>query len=101
MIPPQTFSYLADNVPEKGELYKTFKGKPLQSLRTPAAVIDRALFAKNCALMYDAVKVWNADFRAHVKTHKVRGPLYLTSVFIKRTCQDSGRCHIAASDFRC
>lgn len=72
MIPPQTFSYLADNVPEKGELYKTFKGKPLQSLRTPAAVIDRALFAKNCALMYDAVKVWNADFRAHVKTHKTR-----------------------------
>lgn len=81
MTPPQTFSYLADNVPHRGGLLEAFKGKPLQSLRTPAAVIDRALFAQNCALMYDAVKIWNADFRAHVKTHKVGS---LSSFYLKR-----------------
>lgn len=72
MILPQTHSYLSDNVPSKQKLVEAFKAKPLNSLRTPAVIIDRAMFAKNCALMHDAVKALNADFRAHVKTHKVK-----------------------------
>lgn len=57
--------------PEKQALVDEFKGKPLNALRTPAVVIDRAAFAKNCARMHQHAKQWGADFRAHVKTHKV------------------------------
>jgi D-serine deaminase-like pyridoxal phosphate-dependent protein len=41
-------------------------------LRTPAFIIDRAVFAKNCARMHANAKEWGAAFRAHIKTHKVR-----------------------------
>lgn len=58
-------------LPQKSALVSTFKGQPLNALRTPAVVIDRAVFAKNCARMHDNAKQWGAAFRAHVKTHKV------------------------------
>ncbi len=57
--------------PDKEALINEFKGKPLNALRTPAAVIDRAVFAQNCAKMHENAKQWGASFRAHVKTHKV------------------------------
>jgi D-serine ammonia-lyase len=50
-----------------------FRGKPLSSLRTPAVIVDRAVFAQNCAKMHQNAKEWGASFRAHVKTHKVIG----------------------------
>ncbi|PCH33682.1 hypothetical protein WOLCODRAFT_22168 [Wolfiporia cocos MD-104 SS10] len=56
--------------PEKQELVDEYKGKTLNAIRTPAVVIDRALFAKNCALMHENAKQWGATFRAHVKSHK-------------------------------
>lgn len=59
------------NLPKKDELVKEFVGKPLESLRTPAFVIDRAVFAKNCARMHENAQQWGAGFRAHLKTHKV------------------------------
>ncbi|KAF8577870.1 hypothetical protein K439DRAFT_1654968 [Ramaria rubella] len=65
-VTPYTFS----NLPSKEKLFHEFKGTPLDSLRTPALVIDRALFAKNCAKMHESAKAWKAGFRAHVKTHK-------------------------------
>ncbi|KAF8525153.1 putative serine dehydratase domain-containing protein [Hysterangium stoloniferum] len=69
-LPTQTLTYLHDNLPSKDKLLSEFKGKPLDALRTPAMVIDRAVFANNCAKMHESAKAWNADFRAHVKTHK-------------------------------
>ncbi|GJJ13883.1 hypothetical protein Clacol_008140 [Clathrus columnatus] len=66
-LPTQSFSYLSDNVPSKVKLVEAFKERSLDSLRTPAAIIDRGIFARNCAVMYDAVKSWNADFRAHTR----------------------------------
>lgn len=55
----------------KDALAKEFVGKPLEALRTPAFVIDRAVFAKNCARMHANAEQWGASFRAHLKTHKV------------------------------
>lgn len=57
--------------PNKDALVKEFIGKPLDELRTPALVVDRAAFRDNCAKMHQNAKDWGATFRAHLKTHKV------------------------------
>lgn len=57
--------------PDKKALSDAFVGRPVASLRTPALVVDRAIFAADCALMHQNVISWGADFRAHIKTHKV------------------------------
>lgn len=44
--------------PSKEALLKEFRGKPLEELRTPAFVVDRALFAKNCARMHESAQAW-------------------------------------------
>lgn len=59
-------------LPDKAALVERFKGKSLDGLRTPAMVIDRSIFADNCAKMHVKAKEWGAGFRAHLKTHKVR-----------------------------
>lgn len=70
-LPPQTRTpHHLVGLPQKSALAATFRGQPLHALRTPAVVIDRAIFAKNCASMHDNAKQWGAAFRAHVKTHK-------------------------------
>ncbi|KAF8168133.1 putative serine dehydratase domain-containing protein [Crassisporium funariophilum] len=56
--------------PDKDALLGEFLGKSVDVLRTPAMVIDRKLFAKNCAGMHRKAKDWGASFRAHLKTHK-------------------------------
>lgn len=58
-------------LPEKESLVEPFLGKALEGLRTPAMVIDRKLFAQNCARMHKKARDWGATFRAHLKTHKV------------------------------
>ena len=58
--------------PDKEALLAEFLGIPIQDLRTPAAVIDRSVFAENCARMHENASQWDASFRAHVKTHKVK-----------------------------
>ena len=71
-LPPQTTTPSDLSLrPNKQSLLQEFRGRPLDALRTPAAVIDRAVFAKNCARMHTKAKEWGAGFRAHVKTHKV------------------------------
>ena len=57
--------------PNKDELAAQFVGQHLQQLRTPAMIIDRAVFAENCAKMHAKAHEWGAGFRAHLKTHKV------------------------------
>ena len=63
--------YQLHDLPRKDILVKEFVGKPLEALRTPAFVIDRAIFAKNCARMHENAQKWGTGFRAHLKTHKV------------------------------
>lgn len=63
--------YHISGKPEKQALVDEFRGKSLNALRTPAVVIDRAIFARNCARMHEHARQWGAAFRAHVKTHKV------------------------------
>ena len=59
------------SLPSKKTLCDEFVGRPLADLRTPALVVDRAAFAKNCARMLETAQGWGARFRAHLKTHKV------------------------------
>lgn len=61
-------------LPQKDALVREFEGKPLAALRTPAMIIDRKLFAQNCAKMHQKAESWGAKFRAHLKTHKVKVP---------------------------
>ncbi|KAF8971342.1 hypothetical protein BDZ97DRAFT_1786008 [Flammula alnicola] len=56
--------------PSKTQLVDAFLGKSLDELRTPAMIIDRKLFAQNCASMHRKAREWGAPFRAHLKTHK-------------------------------
>lgn len=58
--------------PSKDALRSQFVGKSLDGIRTPAFIVDRSLFAKNCAGMHKRAEEWGATFRAHLKTHKVR-----------------------------
>lgn len=72
-VPPQTKTpHHLVTLPQKSTLVAAFRGQHLDALRTPAVVIDRAVFSQNCARMHDNAKAWGASFRAHVKTHKVR-----------------------------
>lgn len=57
-------------LPNKAELVKAFVGKPLAALRTPAIVLDRSRFMRNCEAMSESCVRQGFTFRAHVKTHK-------------------------------
>ncbi|KAJ3511409.1 hypothetical protein NLJ89_g4113 [Agrocybe chaxingu] len=69
MLQTKTPVYLLERH-NKDALLSAFSGKPLNALRTPALVVDRKLFAQNCANMHRKAKEWGAQFRAHLKTHK-------------------------------
>ncbi|CAA7265829.1 unnamed protein product [Cyclocybe aegerita] len=69
MLQSKTSVHLLER-PSKDALLSAFSGKPLDALRTPALVVDRKLFAQNCANMHRKAKEWGAQFRAHLKTHK-------------------------------
>ncbi|KZT65587.1 hypothetical protein DAEQUDRAFT_731285 [Daedalea quercina L-15889] len=62
------FDFIAG--PDKEKLVAAFKGKSLNALRTPALIVDRAVFRKNCELMHENALQWGDIFRAHVKSHK-------------------------------
>ncbi|KAH9858145.1 putative serine dehydratase domain-containing protein [Lenzites betulinus] len=71
LIPKQSRTpYHISGKPEKQDLVDEYKGKNLDALRTPALIIDRAVFARNCAKMHEHAKALGAQFRAHVKSHK-------------------------------
>ena len=57
--------------PQKSALVAGFAEKHLRQLRTPAFVVDRHVFSKNCARMHANAAGYGAAFRAHLKTHKV------------------------------
>ena len=74
--------------PDKDALVNEFVGKPLNALRTPAFILDRAVFAKNCMKMHENARNWGAKFRAHLKTHKVgevKNTEFTLMTFIRRS----------------
>jgi len=58
-------------LPDKGTLFQEYVGKKLTDLPTPSFIVDRSIVARNCAEMHRTASQWDANFRAHVKTHKV------------------------------
>ncbi|KAL0576370.1 hypothetical protein V5O48_005629 [Marasmius crinis-equi] len=69
--PPQTLTpHGLSSLPDKKALVAQFAGKSLNELRTPAMIIDRGVFADNCAKMHEKALSWGTGFRAHLKTHK-------------------------------
>lgn len=58
--------------PAEAELKAQYVGRYLNEVPAPAAVIDVSIAARNCKAMLDAVNELGVEFRAHVKTHKVR-----------------------------
>ncbi|PPQ80822.1 hypothetical protein CVT25_001947 [Psilocybe cyanescens] len=70
MVPQSKTPFELLNGPNKQDLLDAYIGKPMESIRTPAIVIDRKLFAQNCANMHNKAREWGATFRAHLKTHK-------------------------------
>lgn len=70
-ITQTTTPYKILTEPDKDALVQLYANKPLSSLRTPAFIINRDIFAKNCDEMHRKAREWGAHFRAHVKTHKV------------------------------
>ena len=71
MIPQSETLYKLSFQPDKDALLEKYLGKSLDTLRTPAMIIDRKLFAQNCSSMHLKAREWGASFRAHLKTHKV------------------------------
>lgn len=71
MVPQTSTPYHLLLRPNKDALRSEFVGKSLDGIRTPALIIDRHQFAKNCASMHQRAMEWGATFRAHLKTHKV------------------------------
>ena len=68
--------------PPQDSLRKEFVGKQLSDVPTPAAVLDRAVVQRNCRQMLDSCKALGVKFRAHIKTHKVLWPCFVTSLFL-------------------
>ncbi|EGV66511.1 pyridoxal 5-phosphate (PLP)-dependent D-serine dehydratase [Yamadazyma tenuis] len=66
MLFPADFTPLAD----KAKLLEAFKGKKLADLPTPSFIVDKSRFKTNSEKMLTNAHKLNADFRAHVKTHK-------------------------------
>ena len=71
MISQSETPYSLSFQPDKSALLDKYLGKSLDTLRTPAMIIDRKLFAQNCSSMHIKAREWGATFRAHLKTHKV------------------------------
>ena len=71
IVPQSETMHKLSFLPDKDALLERYLGKPLDTLRTPAMIIDRRLFAQNCSSMHLKAREWGASFRAHLKTHKV------------------------------
>ncbi|RXW19870.1 hypothetical protein EST38_g5992 [Candolleomyces aberdarensis] len=67
-------AYKSDNsehIQLQERLRKEYVGKSVDEVPTPAFIIDRSIFEDNCAAMIKKANEWGAQFRAHLKTHKI------------------------------
>lgn len=65
-----SYPYKFTPITDKEPLLDAFRGKKLSEIPTPSFVVDREIFKQNSKKMLRNAKRLNADFRAHVKTHK-------------------------------
>lgn len=56
--------------PDKSVLVSKYKGTHVEQLPTPSFLIRRNVFAANADKMLENAALVEADFRAHIKTHK-------------------------------
>lgn len=54
--------------PDASALRDEFSGRTLAAVRTPALVIDRGAFQRNCEAVTTAVADLGMGFRAHIKS---------------------------------
>ncbi|ODV84770.1 hypothetical protein CANARDRAFT_28910 [[Candida] arabinofermentans NRRL YB-2248] len=72
-----SYPYKLTPVADKEALLKSYKGLKLDELPTPSFIIKESIFIKNSERMLQNANRLNADFRAHVKTHKtLEGTVY-------------------------
>lgn len=77
-LPPQTeFHEYIERDPAYWErvLDEGNIGQSMADMSTPALVIDRAVFARNCAEIRKRAELWNWRFRADIGSHKVRASM--------------------------
>lgn len=58
-------------LPSKDALVKEFKGKNIKTLRTPALIVDKEQFRRNCERVTGETEKRGMGFRAHVKSESV------------------------------
>lgn len=58
-------------LPDRDLLLDAFKGKRLDQLRTPAAIVDRNVFTENSERVVREAKAKGLAFRIHVKSMSV------------------------------
>lgn len=56
------------------DLRERHVGQSITAVPTPAVILDRAKMKKHCDSMLEVANALGTDFRAHIKTHKVRNP---------------------------
>jgi len=61
-------------LPSKDALVKEFKGKNIKTLRTPALIVDKEQFKRNCERVTGETEKRGMGFRAHVKSESVEQP---------------------------
>lgn len=59
-------------LPSAGPLLKRYVNQSITTVPTPAVILDRAKMKKHCDSMFEVANALGVDFRAHIKTHKVR-----------------------------
>ena len=59
-------------IPNVDDLRKFYVGRDITEVPKPALILDRAKMRRHCQSLLNAVDSLGVDFRAHVKTHKVR-----------------------------
>ena len=86
----------SDAVPSTYTLKESLIGHFLRDIATPAAVLDRAVVARNCKGMLQACEQLGVGFRSHVKSHKVV-TVFFASLSSRSEILQQADCHLVSS----
>jgi D-serine deaminase-like pyridoxal phosphate-dependent protein len=64
-------------LPSKDALIKEFVGKNVNSLRTPALIVDKSILKNNCERVTKETERRGMGFRAHVKSESTNWWAYV------------------------
>lgn len=71
-VPKMAFSQDMYPIADKQALLSRYSGERVTHLPTPACIVNRKTFQKNCKIMRSNADALSLPFRAHIKTHKTR-----------------------------